>query len=64
MQVLDEIFSELEGSGFCRGTKDEDLCSAFLLMATYQGLPLLAEGMIPDTWLQDQVCNKAVSGTC
>jgi len=63
-EVLDEIFSELEGSGFCQGTKDEDLCSAFLPMATYQGLPLLAERMIPDTWLQDQVCNNAVPGTC
>ena len=64
LQVLDEIFSQLEGSGFCTGTKDEDLCNVFLPMATYQGLPLLAEGMIPDTWLLDQVCNQAVSGTC
>lgn len=63
-EVLDEIFSQLEGSGFCTGTKDEDLCNVFLPMATYQGLPLLAERMIPDTWLQDQVCNQAVSGTC
>merc|ERR1719151_551647 len=63
-QVLDEIFSQLEGSGFCTGTKDENLCNVFLPMATYQGLPLLAEGMIPDTWLLDQVCNQAVSGTC
>ena len=64
LQVLDEIFSQLEGTGFCTGTKDEDLCNVFLPMATYQGLPLLAEGMIPDTWLLDQVCNQAVSGTC
>ena len=63
-QVLDEIFSQLEGPGFCTGTKNEDLCTAFLPMATYQGLPLLAEGLIPDTWLQDQVCNQAVPGTC
>ena len=64
LQVLDEIFSHLEGSGFCIDTRDEDLCNAFLPMATYQGLPLLAERMIPDTWLLDLVCNQAVSGTC
>ena len=64
LQALDEIFSRLEGSGFCTGADNEDLCTAFLLMATYQGLPILAEGMIPDTWLQDQVCNQAVPGTC
>jgi len=63
-EVLDEILSQLEESGFCSGTKNEDLCNAFLPMATYQGLPLLAEGLIPDTWLQDQVCNQAVPGTC
>merc|ERR1712181_152161 len=63
-EVLDEILSQLEGSGFCTGTTNEDLCTSFLPMATYQGLPLLAEGLIPDTWLQDQVCNQAVPGTC
>merc|ERR1711997_1222599 len=63
-EALDEIFSRLEGSGFCTGADNEALCTAFLLMATYQGLPILAEGMIPDTWLQDQVCNQAVPGTC
>ena len=63
-QVLDEILSQLEGSGFCTGAKNEDLCASFLPMAIYQGLPLLAEGLIPDTWLQDQVCNQAVPGTC
>ena len=63
-QVLNEIFSQFEVSGFCDSTDNTDLCSSFLLMATTQGLPLLAEGMIPDTWLQDRVCNQAIPGTC
>ena len=63
-QVLNEIFSQFEVSGFCDSIDNTDLCSSFLLMATTQGLPLLAEGMIPDTWLQDRVCNQAVPGTC
>ena len=63
-QVLGEIFNQFEVSGFCDSTDNTDLCSSFLLIATTQGLPLLAEGMIPDTWLQDRVCNQAVPGTC
>jgi len=63
-KVLNEIFSQFEVSGFCDSTDNTDLCSSFLVMATTQGLPLLAEGMIPDTWLQDRVCNQAVPDTC
>ena len=67
-EFSDTISSDLEGSGYCEGIsqnqEEEDQCALFVSMAVHNGLPFLAADLLADVWMQKNICNHAVQGTC
>ena len=62
--VLDNISSLLAGPDYCADKTDALSCADFVTLAVLQGIPILVEELLADVWMQSNICNHAVHGTC
>ena len=62
--VLESFSTQLSGPEYCDDKSDALSCTDFVALSVIQGIPILVEELLADVWMQSNICNHAVHGTC